>query len=324
MPAVKNSTWLVALSSSPWSSSSSCAVVAGALNFNPHRLSIAITLPRTSVNCPKNAPVPASNALIVPSPKFPTNNAPANFPNPPGASATPHGEFNVPCAATCCTTFPFASNTSTNPFPGPATSSCLSASCTAIVTNNFPFTFSIPNGASPAGRLLSVNELTSVRFVSYFSTNPLRKLVTNRNTFDELSVARAIPLYTALDPELSTRRIECVGSTFGFQPDTVPSSVDQMNIGEPEFVPSVIVNAPVSLPIIPVGAAGFVLPAGGAIVTTNDCTVPEALYNVDTPVPLSDTHTRPPDGAKAIPHGFTRFGSVNRATPAISDTRFTC
>ena len=41
------------------------------------------------------------------------------------------GEFNVPCVATRRIRLPFRSNSSTKPFPRPATSSCLAASCSA-------------------------------------------------------------------------------------------------------------------------------------------------------------------------------------------------
>ena len=47
------------------------------------------------------------------------------------------------------------------------------------------------------------------------------------------------------------------------------------------------------------------------------------LYRVVLSVPLSETQIGVV-GPAAMPHGFTRLGSVLRATPGISDSRFVC
>src|SRR5262249_45226384 len=90
----------------------------------------------------RNAPLIGSNAWISPSPKLPTSRSLAKAPNPPGARVSPQGELRgspVPVLMSRLMKFPFKSNTSTNPFPAPATSSCLAASCSAKVTYSCPF-----------------------------------------------------------------------------------------------------------------------------------------------------------------------------------------
>ena len=47
------------------------------------------------------------------------------------------------------------------------------------------------------------------------------------------------------------------------------------------------------------------------------------LYSVETSAPLSATHSGDVALA-ACPQGLTRFGSVVRATPAMSEIRFVC
>src|SRR5215831_14443329 len=48
---------------------------------------------------PRKSPLYGSNALILPSPKFPINNEPPSSPKPAGASATPQGELSTPNSA---------------------------------------------------------------------------------------------------------------------------------------------------------------------------------------------------------------------------------
>src|ERR1700733_15842724 len=81
------------------------------------------------------------------------------------------------------------------------------------------------------------------------------------------------------------------------------------------------------LKTIPVGLAVGGVPVSadvGGIVTTKGILVPSARYNVDKPVPLSETQKGfpLPTGLMVRPHGLTRFGSVRSATPAMSLWRF--
>src|SRR4051812_37025575 len=101
------------------------------------------------------------------------------------------------------------------------------------------------------------------------------------------------------------------GGTPGLHPRIVPLSVEKMNSAAPEFVPSLTTNPGPPLNTSPVGAPGTL--------TTSDCGVPDPSYSVDTSMPLSATHHGVPDPA-ARPHAFTRFGSVNCATPSWSET----
>src|SRR5215510_16450937 len=116
-----------------------------------------------------------------------------------------------------------------------------------------------------------------------------------------------------------------VGSTVGFQPETVPSSVAKMKRLAALVVPfetaksAVLLKTwPVGLDVVPAG-----LPAGGGIVTISACFVPAVLKSVVRPVPLSETQV----GLVALcdmPHGFTRSGSVWSAIPGMSESRLTC
>src|SRR6266699_4451032 len=118
-----------------------------------------------------------------------------------------------------------------------------------------------------------------------------------------------------------------VTSTVRFQPEIVPSSVANMNRLGPERPFSETTKSLVPLKTLPVGAAVVPagLPFGGGIVTTSGEPtgngVPSPLYRVDTPLPLSETH----QGLVGLcdrPQGLTRFESVKRAKPGMSETRF--
>src|SRR6266567_2006021 len=111
---------------------------------------------------------------------------------------------------------------------------------------------------------------------------------------------------------------------FLFQPDIVPSSVSKMNRLEKDVPFSKTLKPPLPLKITPVGAAVVPagLPSGTGIVTVSGTFTTGTLwvlYSVDTPVPLSATH-QGVVGPCTNPHGFTRFPSVNWASPAMSDT----
>src|SRR5437016_4053706 len=93
----------------------------------------------------------------------------------------------------------------------------------------------------------------------------------------------------------------------------MPASESKMNEAAPDLPFSEICHDDVELNTMPVGA-----PLG--IVTTKPPMLPVPWsYRVDRPVPLSDTQMGLlPDCA--MPHGFTRFGSVCAAFPAISES----
>src|SRR5207302_1579252 len=86
--------------------------------------------------------------------------------------------------------------TSTKPLPGPASSSCLAASCLAKVTYRLPPMLWMPNGAKPAGTVGSVKLLTRWKLVSKTSMVPNRKLVAYRSLPAGV-LTRASPLYSA-------------------------------------------------------------------------------------------------------------------------------
>src|SRR5215469_14634478 len=69
---------------------------AGPLNVTVQRPGLTMGLPLASDRVPINSVVTGSNALIFPSPKFPTRMSLANCPKSAGASPTPHGEFSSP------------------------------------------------------------------------------------------------------------------------------------------------------------------------------------------------------------------------------------
>jgi len=71
----------------------------------------------------------------------------------------------------------------------------------------------------------------------------------------------------------------------------------------------------------PVGDPGPVPLAAGGTVTTSGMMFPTPPYRVETPVPLSETQNGPLGDAE-MPQELTRFGSVLRARPGTSETRF--
>src|SRR5215831_15913696 len=101
-----------------------------------------------------------------------------------------------------------------------------------------------------------------------------------------------------------------VGSTPGFQPTMVPSSVANRKTAGAVCVPSVILNAPlpramlntvpVGVPLAPVGSPG------AGMLTTNGCGMPAVSKRVDTPALLSATQNGPLVGASEMPQGLTR------------------
>jgi hypothetical protein len=94
------------------------------------------------------------------------------------------------------------------------------------------------------------------------------------------------------------------GFTPGFQPEMVPSSVTNKKIA---FTFGATGNAAVGLKTTPAGAS-VPLPSGVRIFTTRDCGTPLALYKVERPLPLSETH----QGltlARASPQALTRLES---------------
>src|SRR5436309_11862456 len=105
-----------------------------------------------------------------------------------------------------------------------------------------------------------------------------------------------------------------VGSTAGFQPEIVPSSVLKMKRAAPD-TPFLETTKPlVPLKTTPVGAATVPsgLPLGGGIVTTSGAPggkgVPAPLYSVMTPVPLSAIQ-KGVVGPCTMPHELTKLGS---------------
>src|ERR1035437_8006338 len=128
----------------------------------PQRPEIARGLPDESCSVPRDAPVVALNALIRPSPKFPTSSAPPNAPQFAGAMATPHGEFSGPFEIKCFVRLPFRSKTATKPFPTPPASRNLFASCFAYSTYRLLLRFQMLKGAKPAGTEGSLNVPTRV------------------------------------------------------------------------------------------------------------------------------------------------------------------
>src|SRR5919108_6312782 len=108
-------------------------------------------------------------------------------------------------------------------------------------------------------------------------------------------------------------------STVRFHPAMVPSSVTKRNIA---FAPGPTRNPVVALKTVPVGAE-VPVPSGVGIFTTRGCATPAALYRVETPVPLSDTHQGLPLPRES-PQAFTRFESTLGAegeTACISTVR---
>src|SRR5258708_1384487 len=108
----------------------------------------------------------------------------------------------------------------------------------------------------------------------------------------------------------------CVGSTAGFQPEIVPSSVLKMKRAGPEAAPLETTKPLVPLKTTPVGAAtgpaGLAL-GGGAVTTIGGPGGggkggPGPLYSVLTPVPLSAIQ-KGVAGPCTMPQELTRLGS---------------
>jgi len=111
-----------------------------------------------------------------------------------------------------------------------------------------------------------------------------------------------------------------MGSTAGFQPEIVPSSVANRNWLGANAPPWLTAKPLVGLNTLPVGAPPGP-PPGSGMVTAGGTAFPLTLYDVARPVPLSDT-SHGPVGLWDRPQELTRFGSWNLATPARSETRF--
>jgi hypothetical protein len=97
----------------------------------PWRPRLTMVFPAASFSVPRKFPVTESNALIVPSPKFPMRMALLNAPKCGLALATPHGALRGPLEAKRLTKVPSRLNMLTRPFPVPMTAVCLAASCRA-------------------------------------------------------------------------------------------------------------------------------------------------------------------------------------------------
>src|SRR6516164_6046884 len=139
--------------------------------------------------------------------------------------------------------------------------------------------------------------------------------------FALLAIAR--PLYTP--PEVGLAMTALVKFTFGFQPRIVPSSVAKMKNDLPDMEPWEITKSFVALNTMPVGVPPVGAPGAGIVTTRGEPTgkaCPFALYRVDTPDPLSETQNGEVE-LETRPQGLTRLGSVKRATPAMSETKFT-
>src|SRR3954453_12720224 len=102
----------------------------------------------------------------------------------------------------------------------------------------------------------------------------------------------------------------------------MPSSVTKMKRAGPAVLPPPSTNAADALYTIPVGLppSGVV---GVGICTTSEAATPLPSYNVDVPLPLLATHTKP-NGLNARPHALTRAASVWSAATVPSETRLCC
>src|SRR6516164_4010211 len=98
----------------------------------------------------------------------------------------------------------------------------------------------------------------------------------------------------------------------------VPSSVAKTNS---DADPPGRAKLLVLLKTCPLGAEGGVPPMGGGMVTTKPCFTPLPLYKVAKPVLLSFTHHGLVEEDES-PHGFTTSGSVELASPGMSETKF--
>src|SRR5439155_16512379 len=175
----------------PWLSSSGPAVKNNEFvgpdtlpvpNSRAQSPSIVIGTPPAPRSTPARSKPPFASgayALILPSPKLPTSRSPLKRPKSAGAHASPHGAFNACRLATRPRNRPSGSNMSTNPSPGPATSSVDVGSCFAYVTKMSPLIAWMPNGPYPDGRFGSTKSFlwTRLKAESKTSTRPLTKSV---------------------------------------------------------------------------------------------------------------------------------------------------
>src|SRR3954451_12146794 len=97
----------------------------------------------------------------------------------------------------------------------------------------------------------------------------------------------------APEVECGTAGIASAGSTLGAQPEMLPSSVAKMNRLGPESAPDVTMKSAPLLNTMPVGALGGVPSSAGGTLTISEFLTPLPSYSVDSPVPLSATHTKP-------------------------------
>src|ERR1700755_2404882 len=217
--------------------------------------------------------------------------SPPKAPKVAGAAVTAHGELSGPWLASRCSRVPSGAQTSTKPLPRPASSSCLAASCLAKLTYRLPPMLWMPNGAKPAGTAGSVKLLTRRKLVSKTSTVPNRKLVAYRNLPAGV-LTRASPLYSApwsparsVTADRFTAMTARAGSTAGFQPAIVPSSVANRNRAGAE-TPCLETRKPsaVGLNTVPSGAPAAPGPADrGAGMVTTSCRLPGPGWGLPCP-----------------------------------------
>src|SRR5262249_54793664 len=197
-----------------------------------------------------------------------------------GAAAIPHGELSTPLEAKRRSKLPLVSKISTNPWPGPATSSCFLAFCSANVTTRLPLILPMPNGAYPAGNCGSRKLPLTVagwKLPSKTSIVAQRKLVAYRNT-PAVFAPTASPLYMAPVAPLPHGSVDLSATNAaGLKWNRphgarVPSSVANMN-GAPAVPPGTM-NAKVGFATTPVGAAVLPPGEGGGIVTARGKLLP--------------------------------------------------
>src|ERR1700727_295564 len=113
-----------------------------------------------------------------------------------------------------------------------------------------------------------------------------------------------------------------VGSTFGFHPLMVPSTVSKMKAAGPELPFFETTKSEVGFATIPVGelVVWGTEPGGGGRVTTRERVLPFGPYKVANPL-LSLAIQNGPWGANAIPQALDRLPSVLSAFPFTFETR---
>ena len=177
------------------------------------------------------------------------------------------------------------------------------------------------NGAKPSGIRESLNacgNFTRLKCASNTSIRALLKLAAYSS--DSPSVeAKASPLYTSC---------LLLNSTSAFVPDTAPlqalstpASESKMKFAGALPVAVLTTKSLVGLNTVPVGAPPGMFTVSATICGMLPLTPPP--YSVETLEPLSATHSGDV-GLADCPQGLTRFGSVIRATPGMSEIRFVC